>query len=528
MLRCLMRPAVGPDTRHYARLNREVLEGGFPMVMTTKLQVFADGGISPAMCSMMVAGAMAMRAASGQRKGITRQPGSASPWELQRRAGRSRKRSAGRGAGGARHPWHGIAGDAGAPAAHADPGPQHLQRPAHLQSRPGRRASGDVRLHRGLRRDWVVTSGEYGAHDGAGIADARRSRDRSGRCRSCRAASRPIDWRRLLREDRQRRPHADRRVRWMAMRRVCATPPASSATRWTGRRRAGAMGVRHRMADVWHGQRIVDADREGPCPRTLAETGLSRRQEFPCAGRDDRAVPAQLRARAAGGPMQELAVDGAAGPKTIEAIEKFQRGNGCTCDGWWIRAAPLCATCRPGRMTPTEPAAGPAAAKGPANPFGRRASPAGRQGGGGPGDPFGQSAASWAVKRRSWRSVRAKGFGQPGGKSRRSVPEGSRPAGRQGRRPGDPFKQKAVAAWWGAADSFPQKGGGWLLRPRMVGAADPARTPPPSCAKSQMPGGSGQQPRLEAGASAFPAVWIASRIHRLGRTPTRHPRRDGG
>ena len=36
---------------------------------------------------------------------------------------------------------------------------------------------------------------------------------------------------------------------------------------------------------------------------------------------------------AAGGPMQELAVDGAAGPKTIEAIEKFQRGNGCVCDG---------------------------------------------------------------------------------------------------------------------------------------------------------------------------------------------------
>ena len=35
----------------------------------------------------------------------------------------------------------------------------------------------------------------------------------------------------------------------------------------------------------------------------------------------------------AGGPSPELAVDGAAGPRTIAAIEKFQRANGCACDG---------------------------------------------------------------------------------------------------------------------------------------------------------------------------------------------------
>jgi len=34
-----------------------------------------------------------------------------------------------------------------------------------------------------------------------------------------------------------------------------------------------------------------------------------------------------------GGPSPELAVDGAAGPKTIAAIEKFQRARGGTCDG---------------------------------------------------------------------------------------------------------------------------------------------------------------------------------------------------
>jgi hypothetical protein len=36
---------------------------------------------------------------------------------------------------------------------------------------------------------------------------------------------------------------------------------------------------------------------------------------------------------AQGGPSPELAVDGAAGPKTIAAIEKFQRALGAFCDG---------------------------------------------------------------------------------------------------------------------------------------------------------------------------------------------------
>ena len=34
-----------------------------------------------------------------------------------------------------------------------------------------------------------------------------------------------------------------------------------------------------------------------------------------------------------GGPIQELAVDGAVGPKTIAAIDRFQRANGGACDG---------------------------------------------------------------------------------------------------------------------------------------------------------------------------------------------------
>ena len=34
-----------------------------------------------------------------------------------------------------------------------------------------------------------------------------------------------------------------------------------------------------------------------------------------------------------GGPSPELVVDGAVGPKTIKAIETFQRKNGGTCDG---------------------------------------------------------------------------------------------------------------------------------------------------------------------------------------------------
>jgi len=135
---------------------------------------------------------------------------------------------------------------------------------------------------------------------------------------------------------------------------------------------------------------------------------------------------------AAGGPMQELAVDGAAGPKTIEAIEKFQRGNGCVCDG---RVDPGGATLRNLQARANDPypnqPLSPAAAKGPANPFGQKGfgQPGGK--GGGPGDPFGQ-----------------KGFGQPGGK---------------GGSPGDPFGQKSgggMPPGGGGGFPFPQKGGG--------------------------------------------------------------------
>ena len=101
-----------------------------------------------------------------------------------------------------------------------------------------------------------------------------------------------------------------------------------------------------------------------------------------------------------GGPSPELAVDGAAGPKTISAIEKFQRTLGAICDG---RVDPGGATLRAlqGRDPyPHQPIAqggakgaqgGQPAGKG--GPFGK--SGGGNQGGfptgGKAGDPFGKT-----------------------------------------------------------------------------------------------------------------------------------------
>jgi peptidoglycan hydrolase-like protein with peptidoglycan-binding domain len=126
-----------------------------------------------------------------------------------------------------------------------------------------------------------------------------------------------------------------------------------------------------------------------------------------------------------GGASPELAVDGAVGPKTIAAIEKFQRGNGCVCDG---RVDPGGATLRNLQAKANDPYPNQpltaAAAKGPGNPFGQK-------GVAQPGDPFGQ-----------------KGFGQPGGK---------------GGSPADPFGQKSgggMPPGGGGGFPFPQKGGG--------------------------------------------------------------------
>jgi peptidoglycan hydrolase-like protein with peptidoglycan-binding domain len=72
-----------------------------------------------------------------------------------------------------------------------------------------------------------------------------------------------------------------------------------------------------------------------------------------------------------GGPSPELAVDGAAGPKTIAAIEKFQRAKSGACDG---RVDPWGATLRALQERDPYPnqALGPAAAKG--TPFGKSGS----------------------------------------------------------------------------------------------------------------------------------------------------------
>lgn len=96
-----------------------------------------------------------------------------------------------------------------------------------------------------------------------------------------------------------------------------------------------------------------------------------------------------------GGPGKELVVDGAVGPKTIAAIEAFQRKLGGFADG---RVDPGGATLRALQGCdpyPSQPLSG-GSAKGPGNPLGNKG------GFGGPGakDPFGGQG----------------GFGQPGAK----------------------------------------------------------------------------------------------------------------
>lgn len=166
-----MRPAVGLDTDTMARLNREVLEGGFHMVKDDELQVFADGGDFARHVQAMVAARDAARAASGQRKGYLANL-ICEPWELQSR-------------------WE-VACEAGVDAVLVAPGIQGMgtlemlarQRRmpilAHntfsdlLTRNPGWGVAHPVMcaLHEAFGADWVVTSGEYGAHDGAGMADA--------------------------------------------------------------------------------------------------------------------------------------------------------------------------------------------------------------------------------------------------------------------------------------------------------------------------------------------------------------------
>lgn len=64
-----MRPAVGLDVATMARLNREVLTGGFHLVKDDELQVFVDAAAYASHVAAMVAARDVAMAASGERKG---------------------------------------------------------------------------------------------------------------------------------------------------------------------------------------------------------------------------------------------------------------------------------------------------------------------------------------------------------------------------------------------------------------------------------------------------------------------------
>ena len=166
-----MRPAVGLETDTMARLNRDVLEGGFHMVKDDELQVFADDEVFRAHVRAMVAARDAAREATGERKAYLANL-ICEPWELQAR-------------------WE-FACEAGVDAVLVAPGIQGLgtlemlarQRRmpvlAHntcsdlLTRNPdwGIAHPAMCALHEAFGADWIVTSGEYGAHDGTGMVEA--------------------------------------------------------------------------------------------------------------------------------------------------------------------------------------------------------------------------------------------------------------------------------------------------------------------------------------------------------------------
>lgn len=166
-----MRPAVGLDTDTMARLNRDVLEGGFHLVKDDELQVFADDRAFRDHVRAMVAARDAARAATGERKGYLANL-ICEPWELQAR-------------------WD-IACELGADAVLVAPGIQGLGTLAMLARQRRmpllahntfsdlltRNADWGIAhpvmcgLFEAFGADWIVTSGEYGAQDGQGMADA--------------------------------------------------------------------------------------------------------------------------------------------------------------------------------------------------------------------------------------------------------------------------------------------------------------------------------------------------------------------
>jgi ribulose 1,5-bisphosphate carboxylase large subunit-like protein len=166
-----MRPAVGLDRDTMAHLNQDVLSGGFHMVKDDELQVFADDDAFRAHVQAMVAARDAAAAASGERKAYLANL-ICEPGELEPR-------------------WR-IACEAGADAVLVAPAIQGLgvlSQLARQRRLPvlAHNTFSDLlsrhdqwgiehgvlsTLYESLGADWVVTSGEYGALDGAGMVGA--------------------------------------------------------------------------------------------------------------------------------------------------------------------------------------------------------------------------------------------------------------------------------------------------------------------------------------------------------------------
>lgn len=143
-----------------------------------------------------------------------------------------------------------------------------------------------------------------------------------------------------------------------------------------------------------------------------------------------------------GGPSPELAVDGAAGPKTIAAIEKFQRALGGFADG---RVDPGGNTLRALQQRDPYPnqAIAPSGAKGgqgAGQTAGKGGAPSGKTGGnqqagyppgGKSGDPFGQTGG----KQQPGYPTGGKGgdpFGKTGGGNQGGYPAAKTGGGNQG------------------------------------------------------------------------------------------------
>ena len=163
-----MRPAVGLEADTMAGLNRAVLEGGFHLVKDDELQVFADDAVFREHVRAMVAARDAARETTGERKGYLANL-ICEPGELQAR-------------------WD-IVCEYDVDAVLVAPAIQGLGTLAMLARQRrmpilAHNTFSDLltrnpdwgvahptmcELYQAFGADWIVTSGEYGAHAGAGM-----------------------------------------------------------------------------------------------------------------------------------------------------------------------------------------------------------------------------------------------------------------------------------------------------------------------------------------------------------------------